>query len=41
MLKTVRDIVARGRPATLHNILCKTNVKLCGLNYSLTMENPM
>lgn len=41
MVKTVRDIVSKGRPATLNNIICKTNVKLRGLNYSLTIENPM
>ncbi|KAI1720957.1 piwi domain-containing protein [Ditylenchus destructor] len=37
---TVRGIVQKGKPATLANILNKTNVKLGGLNYSLTMEDP-
>jgi hypothetical protein len=39
-LSSVQDIIERGRPQTLENIVQKTNMKLGGLNYSIIITEP-
>lgn len=38
---TVRNVVTKGQPLTVSNIVNKTNMKLGGLNFSLSLSNPM
>lgn len=39
-VKTVMDVVTKGRPQTLENLANKANLKLGGLNYQLNLNTP-